>query len=160
MRESVPTARYSPVCNVLRQWKTSLILTYRVYRLYDNYIYGRSEQEARERKEILRRSVKDVAYCDIEDDPPITTKYPGLFDIIIETGALASVHSQDVFERGVAKLAALLKPGGTLLMITLICHQNNYFTEYSYFNGKYEHFFFPVSSGYVRSVLIGEARIP
>ena len=37
MRESVPTARYSPVCNVLRQWKTSLILTYRVYRLYDNY---------------------------------------------------------------------------------------------------------------------------
>ena len=37
MRESVPTARYSPVCNVLRQWKTSLILTYRVYRLYDKY---------------------------------------------------------------------------------------------------------------------------
>ena len=39
MRESVPTARYSPVCNVLRQWKTSLILTYRVYRLYDNNYY-------------------------------------------------------------------------------------------------------------------------
>ena len=32
IRESVPIARYSPVCNVLRQWKTSLILTYRVYR--------------------------------------------------------------------------------------------------------------------------------
>ena len=39
MRESVPTARYSPVCNVLRQWKTSLILTYRVYRLYD-YVFS------------------------------------------------------------------------------------------------------------------------
>ena len=39
MRESVPTARYSPVCNVLRQWKTSLILTYRVYRLYDIVLY-------------------------------------------------------------------------------------------------------------------------
>ena len=26
MRESVPSARYSPVCNVLRQWKTSFIL--------------------------------------------------------------------------------------------------------------------------------------
>ena len=39
MRESVPTARYSPVCNVLRQWKTSLILTYRVYRLYDINIH-------------------------------------------------------------------------------------------------------------------------
>ena len=38
MRDSLPSARYSPVCNVLRQWKTSLILTYRVYRLYDNII--------------------------------------------------------------------------------------------------------------------------
>ena len=27
MRDSVPSARYSPVCNVLRQWKTSLIPT-------------------------------------------------------------------------------------------------------------------------------------
>ena len=35
MRDSVPSPRYSPHCNVLRQWKTSLIPTYRVYRLYD-----------------------------------------------------------------------------------------------------------------------------
>ena len=35
MRDSVPNARYSPVCNVLPQWKTSLTPTYRVYRLYD-----------------------------------------------------------------------------------------------------------------------------
>ena len=35
MHDSVPSPRYSPVCNVLRQWKTSLIPTYRVYRLYD-----------------------------------------------------------------------------------------------------------------------------
>ena len=35
MRDSVPGPRYSPVCNVLRQWKSSLIPTYRVYQLYD-----------------------------------------------------------------------------------------------------------------------------
>ena len=28
MRDSVPSPRYSPICNVLRQWKTSLIPTY------------------------------------------------------------------------------------------------------------------------------------
>ena len=28
MRDSVPSPRYSPVCNVLRQWKTLLIPTY------------------------------------------------------------------------------------------------------------------------------------
>ena len=36
MRDNVPSLRYSAICNVLRQWKTSLILTYRVYRLYDS----------------------------------------------------------------------------------------------------------------------------
>ena len=35
MSDSVPSARYSPFCNVLRQWKTSLTPIYRVYRLYD-----------------------------------------------------------------------------------------------------------------------------
>ena len=43
MRDSVLLPRYSPVCNVLRQWKTSLIPTYRVYRLYDIYKSGVEE---------------------------------------------------------------------------------------------------------------------
>ena len=33
MRDSVPSASYSSICNVLRQWSISLIPTYRVYRL-------------------------------------------------------------------------------------------------------------------------------
>ena len=40
MRDSVPSPRYSAICNVLRQWKTSLIPTYRIYRLYDRVIYS------------------------------------------------------------------------------------------------------------------------
>ena len=35
MRVSVPSTRYSSVCNVLCLWRISLIPTYRVYRLYD-----------------------------------------------------------------------------------------------------------------------------
>ena len=35
MRDSVPSASYSSVCNVLRQWSIWLIPTYRVYRLND-----------------------------------------------------------------------------------------------------------------------------
>ena len=34
MRDSVPSASYSSVCNVLRLWSISLIPTYRVYRHY------------------------------------------------------------------------------------------------------------------------------
>ena len=35
MCDSVPSARYSSVCNVLHQWRIWLIPTYKVYRLYD-----------------------------------------------------------------------------------------------------------------------------
>ena len=38
MHDSVPSARYSSVCNVLRQWRIWLIPTYRVYRLYDSVV--------------------------------------------------------------------------------------------------------------------------
>ena len=36
MCESLHSASYSSICNVLRQWNISLIPTYRVYRLYNN----------------------------------------------------------------------------------------------------------------------------
>ena len=36
MHDSVPSARYSPVCNVLCLWIIWLIPTYRVYPLYDS----------------------------------------------------------------------------------------------------------------------------
>ena len=37
MQDSVPSTRYSSICNVLRQWRIWLIPTYRVYRLYDMF---------------------------------------------------------------------------------------------------------------------------
>ena len=36
MRDSVPSVRYSSICNVLHLWRISLIPTYRVYQLYDS----------------------------------------------------------------------------------------------------------------------------
>ena len=36
MRDSLPSTRYSHVCNVLCLWRFWLIPTYRVYRLYDS----------------------------------------------------------------------------------------------------------------------------
>ena len=39
MRDSVPNVGYSRVCNVLHLWRILLLPTYRVYRIYDNYIF-------------------------------------------------------------------------------------------------------------------------
>ena len=53
MRDSVPSASYSSVCNVLRQWNIPLIPTYRVYRLYDIFLFCQHKI-----KEIIIYSVK------------------------------------------------------------------------------------------------------
>ena len=56
MRDSVPSARYSPICNVLRQWKTSLIPIYRVYRLYDIKNEKTFKNEQRNRDDAQKRA--------------------------------------------------------------------------------------------------------
>ena len=51
MRDSVPSASYSSVCNVLRQWNISLIPTYRVYGLYDK----KEKQKEPAKKETIKQ---------------------------------------------------------------------------------------------------------
>ena len=79
MRGSVPSARYSPICNVLRQWKTSLIPIYRVYRLYDIptvYIkkHLKNEQRSRDAAAKKRANTSGVGkinnYCEDIYTPP------------------------------------------------------------------------------------------
>ena len=80
---------------------------------------GQGEKEAREREERLREVVKDVAYCGIEEDPPIKTACRGPYDVVINNMCLgAACHTKEDFVKGVAKLAALLKPGGMLLSMS------------------------------------------
>ena len=60
MPDSVPSASYSSVCNVLRQWRISIIPTYRVNRpcdtlRYYNNIYGEINTGPR----LNARSIKD-----------------------------------------------------------------------------------------------------
>ena len=77
---------------------------------------GKGEKEAREREERVREVVKDVAFCDINEDPPIRTTCQGPYDVVIESACLTvSCFTREKFADGVKKLAALLKPGGTLL---------------------------------------------
>ena len=81
---------------------------------------GKGEREAREREERLREVVKEVAYCNIHEDPPIRTTCPGPYDVVSESLCLGDAcHTLEDFTNGIAKLAALLKPGGTLM--SLVC---------------------------------------
>ena len=64
MRDSVPIARYSSICSVLRLWRISLIPTYRVYRLYDSMIVPELAQ-MKKKEEKKKRGGGQKAIFDI-----------------------------------------------------------------------------------------------
>ena len=76
---------------------------------------GGTYTDVQERKEILRNTIKTVVPCDIFQPEPVADKGP--YDIVTSCLCLEYVcQSTEDYKEGVAKLARLLKPGGTLLM--------------------------------------------
>ena len=76
---------------------------------------GRTDTDVQERKEILRNTIKTAVPCDIFQPEPVADKGP--YDIVTSCLCLEYVcQSTEDYREGVAKLARLLKPGGTLLM--------------------------------------------
>ena len=80
---------------------------------------GKGENEARKREAMLRKTIVVTVLCDIFKDSPIEVGYEGPYDIIMSNQCIDGASgSLEDFVAGVAKLAGLLKPGGTLIMIT------------------------------------------
>ena len=79
---------------------------------------GKGEGEAREREERVRQVVQDrVVYCDINEDPPVQRGFEGPYDVVMDSWCLAyACARKEMYEKGIAKLAGLLKPGGTLMI--------------------------------------------
>ena len=81
---------------------------------------GKSEKEAVERQELVRRAVKAVVHCDITQDPPIEKGYDQEYDVVMSSLCL-EVASQTLeeYKQGMCKLAALVKPGGSLIIYSM-----------------------------------------
>ena len=111
MRESVPTARYSPVCNVLRQWKTSLILTYRVYRLYDKRLIERLHLNTRAYISRASRS------CAILDEFKMVSAT--VFDFFPTLKTISKAHSQAIvpLPENATALGSRIPPHAVLLHV-------------------------------------------
>lgn len=75
------------------------------------------EKAVDERKELLRNNIK-VVPCDIFQPEPVEDQGP--FDIILTAFCLENVSTTNKeYTEGIAKQAHLVKPGGTLLMLSL-----------------------------------------
>lgn len=73
------------------------------------------DKDVEERKELVRNLVKRAVPCDIFFPNPVEDKGP--YDIVTTTVCLENAcMTNQKYREAVAKLAGLLKPGGTFLM--------------------------------------------
>ena len=76
---------------------------------------GGTERDVKEREELLRSHVKSVIPCDVFKSPPLEDSGP--YDIIFSGLCLEYVcPSKDSYKESVARLAHILKQGGTLII--------------------------------------------
>ena len=80
---------------------------------------GKSEEEVPIRTELVRKVVKAVVPCDVNQDPPIPTKYVNQYDIVTDLLCLpAACATKEDYKAALVRLHALLKPGGKIMLYT------------------------------------------
>lgn len=79
---------------------------------------GKSEKEIKEREELIRKVVKAVVPCDINQDPPIQAEYNKQYDVVLCCLVLeCATQTRDDYKAGMIRLGKLVKPGGLLLFV-------------------------------------------
>ena len=88
---------------------------------------GKSEQEAKDREVKLRSVIKAIVGCDALQEPPVQVGYEGPYDVIITCLCLGpACATEEEYRLVVAKLSALLNPGGR---IVIYCTQGEKFYD-------------------------------
>ena len=83
---------------------------------------GKTEEEIPMRAELVRKVVKAVVPCDVNQDPPIPTEYVNQYDIVTESLCLtAACATREDYKAALVRLHALLKPGGKIVLYTPHC---------------------------------------
>ena len=81
---------------------------------------GKSETEAIQREEDLRKKISCIVPCDIQakNVVPLSEKK---FDVVSSTLCIgAAVNTDEDYQKAIQKLAKLLKPGGHLILIGIL----------------------------------------
>lgn len=78
---------------------------------------GKSEREAQSREDKLRSTIKAIVACDALQEQIIQLGYEGPYDVIMTCLCLeAACGTEEEYKSTVAKLSALLNPGGQLVI--------------------------------------------
>ena len=81
---------------------------------------GKGEEEARKREEQLRKAIKAVVFCDVNEEGLIEKGYEGPYDVIVSNGCIeVGCESPEHYVAVVRKLSSFLKPGGRIVTFTV-----------------------------------------
>ena len=80
---------------------------------------AKTEEEVPIRAELMRKVVKAVVPCDVNQDPPIPTEYVNQYDIVADILCLpAACATEEDYVAALVRLHALLKLGGKIVLYT------------------------------------------
>ena len=76
---------------------------------------GKGEKEVKEREQIVRKLIKAVVPCDINNDPPIEQGFDTLYDVVMCSLVMEGASNTiEEYCRNIARLGQLVKPGGSV----------------------------------------------
>ena len=105
---------------------------------------GKSEEEVPIRAELVRKIIKAVVPCDVNQDPPIPTQYVDQYDIVTDFLCLVSAcATTEDYTAALVRLHALLKSGGKIVLYTP--EYENTLIPVSYPVGPHNFFDLPLS---------------
>ena len=106
---------------------------------------SKTEEEVPIRAELVRKVVKAVVPCDVNQDPPIPNEYVDQYDIVTDFLCLVSAcATTEDYTAALVRLHTLLKPGGKIVLYTPE-YCGNTLTPVSYPVGPYQFFDLPLT---------------
>ena len=109
---------------------------------------SKTEEEVPIRAELVRKVVKAVVPCDVNQDPPIPTEYVDEYDIVTEFLCLtAACTTKEDYKAALVRLHALLKSGGKIVLYTVHCKDAP--TQASYPVGSHTFFDLQISEDFI-----------
>ena len=113
---------------------------------------GRGDEEIGAREALVREKVKKVVSCNICNSPIIEEGYEGPYDVVSSSCCLEAVGvTREDFKLNVEKIAAFLKPGGTMLLY--LSERDMKAEKGEYYIGSQKYGVVNVNSTYVEDVL-------
>ena len=115
---------------------------------------GKGDEEARKREEQLRKVIKAVVFCDVNEEGLIEKGYEGPYDVIVSNGCIeVGCESPEQYVAVVRKLSSFLKPGGRMVTFTVHYKPDLLGKHLAYPVGSEQFPFMAVTADFIKSAL-------